>query len=215
MKYKLVIFDLDGTILDTLEDLYLSVNFSLRNNNLPERSKEEVRRFVGNGIRLLIERAVPENTEPRIIEKVFSDFKNHYAIHSTDNTCPYKDITKLLDVIRRQGIKTAVVSNKADFAVQKLAELYFDKTFDFVLGEKESIDKKPAPDMVYCALNALSVSKEDAVYIGDSEVDIQTAVNSGIDSVIVDWGFRDREYLRESGAKRIVSSAEELLKALM
>lgn len=214
MKYKLVIFDLDGTILNTLEDLYISVNFALLKNNLPQRSKEEVRRFVGNGIRLLIERAVPEKTESELTEKVFFDFKEHYAVHSMDNTKPYEGIKDLLTDLKRQGVKTAVVSNKADFAVQKLVSLYFDGMFDFVLGEMEGTNKKPAPDMVYKAIEAVDVSAEYVVYIGDSEVDIETADNSSVDCIIVDWGFREREYLLSCGAKVLASCVSELSELL-
>lgn len=214
MKYKLVIFDLDGTILNTLEDLYISVNFALLKNNLPQRSKEEVRRFVGNGIRLLIERAVPEKTESELTEKVFFDFKEHYAVHSMDNTKPYEGIKDLLTDLKRQGVKTAVVSNKADFAVQKLVSLYFDGMFDFVLGEMEGTNKKPAPDMVYKAIEAVDVSAEYVVYIGDSEVDVETADNSSVDCIIVDWGFREREYLLSCGAKVLASCVSELSELL-
>lgn len=214
MKYKLVIFDLDGTILNTLEDLYISVNFALLKNNLPQRSREEVRRFVGNGIRLLIERAVPEKTESELTEKVFFDFKEHYAVHSMDNTKPYEGIKDLLTDLKRQGVKTAVVSNKADFAVQKLVSLYFDGMFDFVLGEMEGTNKKPAPDMVYKAIEAVDVSAEYVVYIGDSEVDVETADNSSVDCIIVDWGFREREYLLSCGAKVLASCVSELSELL-
>lgn len=214
MKYKLVIFDLDGTILDTLEDLKISVNFALKNNALPERTLEEVRRFVGNGIRLLIERAVPENTDPAVTDKVFSDFKEHYAVHSMDNTKPYDGINSLLESIRKENVKTAVVSNKADFAVQKLIKLLFDGKFDFVLGERADINKKPAPDMVNAAIKHCGVLPEESVYVGDSEVDIETAKNSGIDCIIVDWGFREREFLIKNGAEKIVSSTQELFSVL-
>lgn len=214
MKYKLVIFDLDGTILDTLEDLRNSVNFALKNNILPERTTEEIRRFVGNGIRLLIERAVPENTDSAVTEKVFSDFRDHYAVHNMDNTKPYDGIYTLLENIRIENVKTAVVSNKADFAVQKLIKLLFDGSFDFVLGERADINKKPAPDMVNEAIKQCGVTSEESVYVGDSEVDIETAKNSGIDCIIVDWGFREREFLIKNGAEKTVSSTEELFSAL-
>ncbi|MBE6715358.1 MAG: HAD family hydrolase [Ruminococcaceae bacterium] len=215
MKYKLVIFDLDGTILDTLEDLYNSVNFALCKNNLPERSIVEVRSFVGNGIRLLIERAVPENTAPKTVDIIFSDFKSHYRNHSIDNTEPYPGIIDLLVELRKSGIKTAVVSNKADFAVQELIKQYFDGLFDFAVGERENIAKKPNPDSVYEALRFLDINKEEAVYIGDSEVDIETARNSGLDEIIVDWGFRDTDFLHKCGAKLIFSEPDKLLKYLL
>ncbi len=211
MKYQLVIFDLDGTILNTLEDLYLSVNFSLKSNGLPERSREEVRKFVGNGIRLLIERAVPENTSLEATDKVFSDFKEYYSLHSMDNTKPYEGIQEMLECLKNRGIKTAVVSNKADFAVQELVRIFFDGKFDFVLGEQKSINRKPEPDMVFAALSALGIKADNAVYVGDSEVDIETARNSGISFVIVGWGFRDSEYLIEAGAEKTIGTTAELL----
>lgn len=210
MKYKLVIFDLDGTILDTLEDLYNSVNFALRRNSLPERTMEEVRAFVGNGIRLLIERAVPENTETEITDAVFADFRAHYAGHSFDNTKPYDGIIEMLTKLRCNGIKTAVVSNKADFAVQKLIRLFFNGLFDFVSGEREGISKKPAPDTVFEAIRFTGILSRDTVYIGDSEVDIMTAENANIDIITVDWGFRDRACLLENGATKIVSDINSL-----
>lgn len=215
MKHELIIFDLDGTILDTLDDLYFAVNYSLKKNGLPQRSKDDVRKFVGNGIRLLIERAVPSNTDISVVDRVFADFKSYYSEHSMDNTAPYDGIIKMLDTLRNSGIKTAVVSNKADFAVQKLVSIFFNGKFDFVLGEKESMNKKPAPDMVFSVLRALGIESEKAVYVGDSEVDIDTAKNSNIDLVIVDWGFRDSEYLIEYGAEKTVSSVESLLCELL
>ncbi len=210
MKYKFVIFDLDGTILDTLQDLYSSVNFALKKNCLTERSIEEVRAFVGNGIRLLIERSVPENTDISVTEQVLCDFREHYALHSKDTTKPYDGIIELLTNLRRNGIKTAVVSNKTDFAVQELIKLFFDGLFDFVAGDREGINKKPAPDTVFEAIKSVEIEAEQTVYVGDSEVDIQTAKNASIDCIAVDWGFRDRIYLEKNGASVIVSEVEAL-----
>lgn len=201
MKYKLVIFDLDGTVLDTLGDLCNSVNFALKSYNLPERSLDEVRTFVGNGIRRLIDLSVPENTALSVTDSVFDAFKAHYKEHSSDNTKPYNGIAELLVELKEKGILTAVVSNKADFAVNSLADRYFDGLFSYISGEKEGIPRKPAPDMVQNAIEFFGVSSEDAVYVGDSEVDIMTAKNSGLDSIIVTWGFRDKEILINSGAK--------------
>lgn len=214
MKYKLIIFDLDGTVLDTLDDLMNSVNYALRKNSLPERSREEVRTFVGNGIRLLIERAVPGGTVIGITDKVFADFKEHYAVHSCDNTRPYEGINELLTVLNEKGIKTAVVSNKADFAVQTLSERYFAGLFAVSVGERENIARKPAPDSVNAVIEMLGGDKKSSVYVGDSEVDIETALNAGIPCISVDWGFRSRALLQEKGAATIVSSADELLHVL-
>lgn len=209
--YELFIFDLDGTLLNTLEDLKNSVNYALQKNSQPERSLDEVRRFVGNGIRKLIERAVVPGTDLPVIDQVHKDFTEHYKIHCADNTRPYDGIIPLLVGLRTAGCKTAVVSNKADYAVSELCQQYFPDLLDYAVGERQGILKKPAPDSVYEVLRRLQVPKELAVYIGDSDVDIETAQNAGLDSIIVDWGFRDRKFLLEKGAQVIVSAPEEIL----
>lgn len=210
MKYKLAVFDLDGTILDTLEDLTNSVNYALKNKSLPERSLDEIRSFVGNGIRLLIQRAVPANTSQMVVDAVFDDFKEHYAIHSVDKTLPYDGIIPLLEKLKKAGIKIAVVSNKADFAVQGLVKKYFGNLFDFAVGERSGIEKKPAPDSVFEAMSVLDCQKDDTVYIGDSEVDIMTAKNADLDCICVDWGFRSTAQLISAGAKIIVSEPKKI-----
>ncbi len=215
MKYKLAIFDLDGTVLNTLEDLCDSVNFSLKTHNLPERSLSEIRAFVGNGIRRLIDLAVPENTDVQVTDSVFEAFKTHYKEHSCDKTKPYDGIIELLSALRKRGIYTAVVSNKADFAVKDLVERYYDGLFSYSSGEKEGIPRKPDPDMVCNAIEFFGVTSEDAVYSGDSEVDIMTAKNSGIDSIIVTWGFRDKEILINSGAKILADDINTLKNMLI
>ncbi|MBR1529027.1 MAG: HAD family hydrolase [Oscillospiraceae bacterium] len=214
MQYQVFIFDLDGTILNTLEDLYLSVNAALKQSGFPERSLEEVRQFVGNGIRKLIERAVPFGTLETQISQVHQDFTEHYKIHCADHTKPYDHIPEVLQKIRSAGMKTAVVSNKADYAVQILCKDYFPDLFDAVAGEREGIRKKPAPDSVQAVLNALHLTPEQAVYIGDSDVDIETAENSGMPCISVEWGFRDREFLIQHGAGKIISNPEELLELI-
>lgn len=208
--YRLIIFDLDGTILNTLEDLADSTSYALEKNDFPVRTMEEVRCFVGNGIRKLIERAVPEGTAQKDIDRVFSDFTRHYGEHCADKTRPYEGITALITRLREHGCLTAVVSNKADFAVQELCEQYFPNLFDFAVGEREGIRIKPAPDSVYEVLDKLKVDKWDALYVGDSEVDVKTADNAGIDQISVEWGFRKREFLQEHGAKRFVKTPEEI-----
>ncbi len=215
MKYKLVIFDLDGTVLDTLGDLCDSVNYSLRRYNLPERSIKEVRAFVGNGIRRLIDLSVPENTDILITDSVFETFKAHYREHSCDKTKPYTGITELLQELKKHGILTAVVSNKADFAVKNLIEKYFSDLFSYSAGEKNGIPRKPSPDMVHNAIEFFGVSSEDAVYIGDSEVDVITSENSNIDSVIVTWGFRDKDELQKAGATVFANDVTELKNMLL
>lgn len=215
MYYKLAIFDMDGTILDTLDDLTDSVNFALTSSGFPKRSRKEICSFVGNGIRNLIERAVLDGTEMSAIDKVYNDFKVYYKEHCADKTRPYEGIIALLKELRRAGCKTAVVSNKADFAVQKLCRQYFDGLFDAAVGDREGISKKPAPDSVFEILRQLEIEKEDAVYIGDSDVDIKTAHNAGMSSLIVDWGFRERKVLEEKGAERIVSSPGEIAEIVL
>lgn len=208
--YKLAIFDLDGTILDTLKDLTNSTNYALKKNGYKERSIEEVRSFVGNGIGKLIERALPKETEREVYEKVLRDFTEYYKIHCADYTCAYDGIVELVIKLKERGIKTAVVSNKADFAVKSLCEQYFKGLFEYTVGERTGIKRKPEPDSVYEVMNRLNISKENTVYIGDSEVDIKTANNAGIDIISVDWGFRKKEFLVENGAKVIASNMEEL-----
>lgn len=213
-RYKLCIFDMDGTILDTLQDLYLSTNFALKKNSLPERELEEVKNFVGNGIRKLIERAVPENSDKETINRVFNDFNGYYKIHCADNTKAYSGIKEAILKLKSKGILTAVLSNKADYAVKELSDRYFEGVFDISQGAKENIRIKPYPDAVFEIMKKLDVKKENTVYIGDSEVDIKTAENAGVDCISVDWGFKTRQFLINHGAKRIVSNANELLKEI-
>ena len=210
MNYKLAIFDLDGTILDTLQDLTDSTNYALESNDFPKRTMEEVRRFVGNGIGRLIERAVPAGTTEDRTAKTLEDFKRYYGKHCADRTKPYDGIMDVIEALGKKGYLTAVVSNKADFEVQELCRQYFPGMFDFVVGEREHIRRKPAPDTVLEVLEQLQVRKEEAVYIGDSEVDIQTAVNAQMDVISVLWGFRDQKELIEQGAGKIVHTPLEL-----
>ena len=210
MKYETVIFDLDGTLLDTLKDLTNSVNFALNSMQYPERTLSEVRMFVGNGIGKLIERSVPEGTDERSIQKTLQVFKSHYDKHCEDYTAPYPKICELLDWLKEKGIRTAVVSNKADFAVKKLCEKYFSNYIFLAIGECEGIRKKPAPDSVLMAIDRLKSSPKKTVYIGDSDVDIETARNAKIDSIIVTWGFRDKKFLLEKGASQYADSVEQL-----
>ncbi len=214
MNYQLIIFDLDGTVLNTLEDLYRSTDYALKQCGFPERTKDEIRQFVGNGIRKLIERAVPAQTPEEQIRQVHQVFTEYYEKHCADNTRPYDGIPEVLQKLRQSGMKTAVVSNKADYAVQILCKDYFPGMFDAVAGEREGIRRKPAPDAVQAVLQALQISKEKAIYIGDSDVDIETAENAGMSCISVAWGFRDREFLLRHGAQKIISRPEELLHLL-
>ena len=187
-KYKAVIFDLDGTLLDTLEDLKDSVNYALENAGMPLRSLEEVRTFVGNGVRRLMELAVPSGEENPEFDKVFEDFKKHYALHCNDKTAPYPHMMELLSELKKRGYQMAVVSNKFYDAVQELRKLYFEEYIEIAIGEKEGIRRKPAKDTVVEALRELGIDKEDAVYVGDSEVDIATAENTGMETTIFIMG---------------------------
>ncbi len=214
-QIKLAVFDMDGTILDTLEDLQDSLNYALGKMEYPLRTYEEVRSFVGNGIRKLIERAVPKGTSYEKIDETHRIFMEHYEVHCADKTRPYAGIVELLTKLKESGMATAVVSNKAHAAVLDLCEQYFKGLFDMAVGEQEEMAKKPAPDSVNLVLEKLGYTKEEAVYIGDSEVDIATAKNSGLLPYIVTWGFRDEEFLRENGAEIIVNSTDELFKLLM
>lgn len=211
MKYRLIIFDMDGTILNTIDDLADCTNYALRKLGLPERTLGEVRNFVGNGIAKLIDRSVPAGTDAVIRDKVYEQFTAYYKEHCADKTRPYDGIVELLGKLHESGYKTAVVSNKADFAVQDLCAEYFDGLFDMAVGAKDGVAKKPAPDSVNEVLDRLGIDRQDAVYIGDSDVDIATAANSGLDSIIVEWGFRDREFLIQHGAKVLVKKPEDVM----
>ena len=211
MPYQTAVFDLDGTLLDTLEDLYLATNAALERHSLPRRSRDEVRLFVGNGVEMLIRRAVPAGTDEETILAVLADFKTTYAAICEDHTRPYDGILDMLAALRERGIRVAVVSNKFDAATKQLCEKYFGDLVEVAIGERAGVRKKPAPDTVHEALKELGVTAEGAVYIGDSDVDIQTARNCGMECISVTWGLRDEEFLRQSGAKILVDSPERLL----
>ncbi len=214
MKYTLAIFDMDGTILNTLDDLKDSLNVTLKALGYPERTLAEVRSFVGNGIGKLIERAVPAGLSIREKEKVLEMFTEYYGEHSQDKTRPYDGIVEAIAAIRQCGIKTAVVSNKINFAVKDLVKKFFDGLFDYSLGETPGLNRKPHPDMVNKVLQDLNIDKKDAVYIGDSDVDIMTAKNSSLPIIAVSWGFRDRDFIKEKGAEIIVDDPCELVDIL-
>ena len=213
MTYKTYIFDLDGTLLDTLGALAVSVNYALRTHGMPEHSVDDVRRFVGNGVRLLMERAVPDGAQNPQFDEAFATFRDYYMQHSLDTTQPYAGIPETLAALRTQGCRIAVVSNKMMAATQELCRHFFPDTVEVAIGEHEAegICKKPAPDTVYAALRELGMGKESAVYIGDSDVDIQTAHNAGLPCISVLWGFRDRDFLMQHGAETFVSAPRELL----
>ena len=209
-EFDTYIFDLDGTLLDTLEDLAASTNHALKQHGMPVRSLDEVRRFVGNGVRKLIERAVPEGTDGMVAEQVLDTFRKHYLHHGLDNTKPYPGIMELLATLKDRGKNVAVVSNKFDAATKSLCSHFFSGLVDVAIGESENVRKKPAPDTVEEAIRTLGVKREGCVYIGDSEVDVETAHNSHIPCISVLWGFRSRDFLEKHGASLFVKTPEEI-----
>ena len=213
-RYDTVIFDLDGTLLNTLEDLADGVNAVMRANAYPERTLDEVRRFVGNGIRRLMEQAVPEGVCGDIFERVFEEFRTYYTEHCQIKTRAYDGVMELLAVLKEKGYAMAIVSNKNHAAVCELNDIYFKKDISVAIGQKDGIRKKPAPDTVFQALKELGVSGERAVYVGDSEVDFMTAENSCMDCVLVSWGFRTKEELADCTPKAMIDRPEELLEVL-
>lgn len=214
MKYALAVFDMDGTILDTLDDLTNTLNMSLRETGMTERTKDEVRSFVGNGVGKLLERAVPRDSSAEERAALAEAFKRNYAAHCADLTGPYDGVPELIAQLKASGMKTAVVSNKVDFAVQALAERYFGGLFDVAVGEREGVRRKPAPDSVNEVMRTLGIPRAGTVYIGDSDVDADTAKNAGVDFIGVEWGFRSREVLLSHGATLIARDAAELGKLL-
>lgn len=206
------IFDLDGTLLNTLNDLAASTNYALRWAGMPEHSVDDVRRFVGNGVKKLMERAIPDGLDNPKFDETYATFRKHYLEHNLDTTKPYSGIPEVLAELKRRGKKLAIVSNKFYAATQELARHFFPETIEVAIGERENIRKKPAPDTVLEAMRQLGAGKEGTVYIGDSDVDIDTARNVGVPCISVLWGFRDRDFLIEHGATHLISKPEELLK---
>jgi phosphoglycolate phosphatase len=210
VNYDTYIFDLDGTLLDSLTDLAISCNYALRINNMPERTIDEVRCFVGNGVKKLMERAIPNGLQNPAFEKTYADFRQHYLVHNLDNTKPYPGIIPLLKRLHSEGKNIAVVSNKFYAATQDLVKHFFGEYITVAIGERENIRKKPAPDTVFEALRQLSASLSGAVYIGDSDVDVMTARNCNIPCISVLWGFRTKEFLIKNGATTFVTAPDEI-----
>ena len=209
--FETYIFDLDGTLLSTLDDLAASTNYALRWAGMPERTVEEVRMFVGNGVKLLMERAIPNGINNPKFQETYAKFREHYMEHNLDTTCPYEGIPELLRELKRRGKKLAIVSNKFYAATQELAKHFFPDTIEVAIGERDSIRKKPAPDTVLEVLKQLGASKDNAVYIGDSDVDIMTAKNCDLPCISVLWGFRDKDYLIKHGGTIFVDKPSEIL----
>lgn len=213
MKHA-VIFDLDGTLLNTLGDLRAATNHALEVRGLPPHSMEEIRQFIGNGIRLLIRRAMPEGTPEAEIDAALDDFKAYYAAHIHDRTVPYDGIPQLLTALRKRGIKVAVLSNKIDSASQQLIEYFFPEKTDVVFGEHVGVPRKPDPTSCRMVMQQLGVQPEQVLYVGDSGTDMQTAKNAGLYAVGVTWGFRSKEVLLKYGADVLVHRPEQILQIL-
>lgn len=208
-----IVFDLDGTLLNTLDDLMDSVNYMLSVKGYPVRAYEEIRRFVGNGVRLLVERALPDGKKDET-EKCLGIFAAHYDTNKNNKTRPYDGIREALASVKAAGYKTAIVSNKYERAVHELVASEFRGVIDAAVGERPGVAPKPAPDGVFAALAALGSKPENAVYIGDSDVDVRTAKNAGLKMIGVTWGFRDRSLLEQMGADRIVDDPADILSAV-
>lgn len=211
---KAVVFDLDGTLLNTLDDLADGVNYALGQFGYAQRTTDEVRRFVGNGVHKLIERALPETVDERTTEDVFECFKHYYVRHCRVKTGLYDGIEELLNALKAKGYLLAIVSNKLQSGVDELHRLYFSDTVQIAIGERPELRRKPAPDMVHLALEALGVTKDEALYVGDSEVDVATAHAVGMTCVSVLWGFRDKTTLEQQGARLFINEPLELLSLL-
>lgn len=214
-KYSTVIFDLDGTLLNTIEDLTNALNHTLQEFDMPTRTLPEVQSFVGNGLRLLLIRAIPQGEDNPQFEEVFAAFKTYYTDHCKEATAPYPGIMELSKTLQEHEIPMAIVSNKNDAAVKRLAADFFEGIISVAIGERTGVRKKPAPDTVFTALEELGEHADSAVYVGDSEVDLQTAANSGMDCISVAWGFKGRAFLEKEGASHIVDTPEEILRFLI
>ena len=211
-RFQAVLFDMDGTLLDTLSDMQDAVNHILLENGWPQRTLEEIRAFVGNGAAKLMERAIPEPIAPQRFHEILVSYKDWYQAHNCVKTAPYPGIPEVLAELEKMGVKTAVVSNKPDATTKTLAARFFPGLPAF--GQRDDVPPKPSPDLVFRALDTLGVAAADAVYVGDSEVDVATARNAGLPLAAVSWGFRGRQALAEAGAAVIVDTAAELLEVL-
>lgn len=209
-----IIFDLDGTLLNSLDDIHICVNYMLEKYNMPLRTLDEIRMFVGNGIERLLELAVPDGKANEYYEQIVLEYKEYYGAHCNDNTAPYSHIMEMLEAVKAQGYKTAITSNKNIEATETLKELHFAQLIDVAMGAKASIRKKPAPDMVIEAMEMLGSKPEECVFVGDSEVDVLTAKNVGLPCIAVSWGFRTKEELKAAGAETIVDTPMGIVELL-
>lgn len=216
-KYKAVVFDLDGTLLDTLTDLTDTDNYTLSFFGFPPVTREQVRSYMGNGIKQLIRLSVPGGENNPRFDEAYALYLKRYLSHADDNTEPYDGVVSLLTTLKDGGVKTAVVSNKNHIATEELCKKHFGELIDVAIGENEAagVRKKPCPDTVFEALKILGEDKSGAVYVGDTEVDIETAKNCGMKCVCVSWGFRDKDVLIRAGAENIADNSPELLKIFL
>ena len=215
MPYQTILFDMDGTVLDTLYDLWASTNAILRELGYPERTMEEIRGFVGNSALNQMRRSLPEGCGEEEVAEALKRYKPHYEAHCRDHTKPYDGVLPMLRALDAAGKTLAVVSNKPDAAAKLLSGEHFGDLMRLAIGEGPERRRKPAPDMVYAALEALGAAKESAVYVGDSEVDVETAKNAGLPLIAVSWGFRGRAALEAAGAETVIDSPEELTKLIL
>jgi len=209
--FETYIFDLDGTLLNSLNDLAMSTNYALRWAGMQERTVEEVRMFVGNGVKLLMERAIPGGLDNPRFDETYAKFREHYLKHNLDTTRPYEGIPEMLNILKQRGKRLAIVSNKFYEATVELCRHFFGDRVRVAIGERADIRKKPAPDTVDEAFKLLGVSRENAVYIGDSDVDLATARNSNLPCISVLWGFRDKDFLIEHGGNTFVTEPSQIL----
>ena len=212
MKYTLAVFDMDGTVLNTLQDLANATNYALEQFGFPTHTTEEVRKMLGNGVYNQIRRALPEGTDEETIQRVIPVYKEYYTAHMNVNTRPYDGIPEMMKALHAEGVRVGVSSNKFDPAVQELTRMYFDGLVDFAQGEDDDTPKKPDPKGVWKIMEKAGAKPEQTFFCGDSPVDVETAVNAGVDGIFVSWGFRSEEQLREAGAEKIASDPEMLLK---
>ncbi|MBR1838620.1 MAG: HAD-IA family hydrolase [Bacteroidaceae bacterium] len=214
-NYSTIIFDLDGTLLDTLQDLHTAVNYALAAHHFPQRSLAEVRSFLGNGVGYLVQKCLPEDTSAEVYEQVLETFRPYYFAHSMDQTKPYDGVLDAIAALKAKGKRMGIVSNKPDEAVQDLHKLYFAPAgVDVAVGESPSVRRKPDPAGVFAAIARLGAEPSEAVYVGDSEVDLETARRAGLPCIAVAWGFRDVDFLSQAGAGTIISHPRELLQLL-
>lgn len=214
MRYEAVIFDMDGTVLDTLEDLHTAINHSLSHFGLPQVSSQHVRASLGNGAKMLVRRCLPQNSSPELERELLEYYSSYYNSHCRIKTRPYEGIVELMNRLRARGIKLAILSNKPDPAVKELAAAFFPGLLDSAVGESETVLRKPDPTGVLQAVSQLGLEKERCVYVGDSQVDIATAQNASMPCIAVCWGFRSRQELEEAGAKELAENATELEKLI-